>query len=238
MLRFPLCVPLLQTVALLLLLMWPHSASASKVTDLHTALSPETLDVATALTLIHSLDQHEVDIPIYGERPLLHHALNLYFMSQIPKDRSTLVDVMHALIDKHIDINAPYNSDPDVVFKTIVIRELGLAYALAGGGGLTNNSISLTQLYSVPCDPIPLSKLLLHAHSVVQTRQAQTELHGPPFTVEQVKVLLAGASLGSGAKPAAKATDLYTHSPSFVSLLEQMVAPPTSAAVGAVSGIL
>ena len=176
-------------------------ALGGKITDLHNALSPESLDVAAAARLIDTMEKYEVDIPIYGDRPLLHHALNLYFISPDPQDRAALVALMRDLIEKHIDINAPYNSDPDVVFKAVVIRELGLAHAMAGGGGLTNHSVSLTQLYSVPCDPVPLSKLLLSAHSVVQKHRAQADMlagsaarpgSSQPFSLDEVKALLSG----------------------------------------------
>mmetsp|Transcript_19810 Transcript_19810/g.33321 ORF Transcript_19810/g.33321 Transcript_19810/m.33321 type:complete len:692 (+) Transcript_19810:81-2156(+) len=197
--------------------------TAGKVTDLHTALFPESLDIEAATQLVSTLDSYDINIPIYGDRPLLHHALNLYFMHQNPHIRASLVRFMLALVDRHVDINAPYNSDPDVLFKTVVIRELGLAKALAAGGGVTNNSLSLTQLYSVPCDPIPLSKLLLHAHSVVQSRVAEAAQMGRTITVEQVQALLAGASLGAGAKAAAKAGDLAEHSSSFRGLMTQML---------------
>lgn len=187
---------------------------------MHTALSPETLDISTAIGLISTLDKYEVDIPIYGDRPLLHHAMNLYFMTQNPSERGALVKLMRSLLDKHIEINEGYHSDPDVLFKAVVIRELGLALDLAGGGGITNNSLSLTQLYSVPCDPVPLSKLLLHAMSVVQARGSGA---GVTLTAEQVQALLAGASLGAGAKAAAKAADLVAHSHSFAGLVQQML---------------
>ena len=199
------------------------SGLPSDVRLLHTALTPETLDLPSALQLVDSLETHEVNIPIYGDRPLLHHSLNLYFMSQSTSERATLVELMFALISKRVDINAPYSSDPDVVFKAVVIRELGLAHAMVGGGGLTNKSISLTQLYSVPCDPIPLSKLLLHAQTVVSKQKNQADQIGVSYTLENVKSLLAGASLGAGSKPTAKAVDLYTHSPSFEFLLGQML---------------
>jgi hypothetical protein len=206
------------------------------VAALHAALSPEQLDLPAAARLLallptptHSLTPSlapapaDLLAPIYGDRPLLHHALNLYFMRKSVQDRAALVRLMLTLVDKRVEINAPYRNDPDVVFKAVVIRELGLAYALAGGGGLTNNSMSLTQLYSVPCDPVPLSKLLLHAQSVVQAQSEQAALVGQAITVEHVEALLAGASLGAGAKAAARAADLSTHSQSFRTLMEQML---------------
>lgn len=88
---------------------------------------------------------------------------------------------------------------------------------------MTNNSLSLTQLYSVPCDPIPLSKLLLHAHSIVKTKKKEAEDAGASFGLNDVKELLASASLGAGAKPAAKTKDLDMFSKTFEKVLENML---------------
>jgi hypothetical protein len=58
---------------------------------------------------------------------------------------------------------------------------------------ILTNPMILNQLYALPCDPIPLSKLLLHAESIVDTQQQVAKQRGLPYGSDEVLALLAGA---------------------------------------------
>ena len=218
-------------LCLLLHFQFLSQGTSNRVRDLHREVSvgrEDFFNFSHTRQLLLSLSQEELNVPLFAEdgrggRPLLHHFMNLYFIRQSAEERKELVEMMLIMIQKKIDINSPYLNDPDVLFKSIVIRELALSRALVRGGGMTNNSLSLTQLYSVPCDPIPLSKLLLHAHSIVKTKKKEAEDAGASFGLNDVKELLASASLGAGAKPAAKTKDLDMFSKTFEKVLENML---------------
>lgn len=53
----------------------------------------------------------------------------------------------------------------------------------------------LNQLYSLPCDPIPLSKLLLHAESIVSRQREIAMQRGLSYGASDVVALLAGSEL-------------------------------------------
>ena len=66
--------------------------------------------------------------------PIIHHAFNLYFGSNSLDERKVLVAMLKVLIDRGVDVNAKSGQDPDIIFKAIVLREMGLAKKIASAG--------------------------------------------------------------------------------------------------------
>jgi len=189
--------------------------------------NPQNMDLIHAMTHIQDMSQEEINEPVFGDRPILHHILNLYFQSRNVRDRKTLVEIGHMLIDSGADVNAQFNNDPHVLFKAVLLREMGLAKSVAEAGSVLNSPLALQQLYSVPCDPIPLSKLLLHAGSIIEKMKESARKDGKEFTTGDVLSLLAGASLGVGAKAAVNSQELAAMSPTYSGLVEDIFTDPS-----------
>jgi hypothetical protein len=149
-------------------------------------------DISDTLSLVHYLQDDEVDAPIINGAPLIHHAFNMYYGSRDAGHRKYILRVIDALITRGSDVNVQYRNEPDVIYKAILLREMSLAKQIASAGSVLNSPMILSQLYSVPCDPIPLSKLLLHAASLVETQIKISNQSGKPYGKDQIKQLLAG----------------------------------------------
>ena len=169
---------------------------------------------------IHNLVDLAKNVPLedINDAPILHHALNLYFGSQKLEERKALASAVQVLVGRGVDVNQKYGRDPDVLFKSLVLREMGLAQQIAEAGyvlhvytcpyyliylsllwcrsrSILADPLTMNHLYALPCDPIPLSKLLLHAEVIVeQQRQAALD-RGLSYTAEDVVRLLAGATV-------------------------------------------
>ena len=95
-----------------------------------------------------------------------------------------------------------------------MLREINLAVELSKKTSYMDvDSNLLTQLYSVSCDVVPLSKMLLHAETIFLQSVAYDDLG-------KKLMLLMSANVAIEAKPPVKTADLVALSKSFKSLVE------------------
>jgi len=68
-----------------------------------------------------------VEMGILGETtPLLHHMLNLYRLLGSASVKSLLIDIMWQGLERGFDAQTPYKSDPPLIYKSIMLKELNL----------------------------------------------------------------------------------------------------------------
>jgi hypothetical protein len=183
-------------------------AAVSADLSLHRYFLDPHFDASTALSLAHDIPVEELDIPILNRRPLTHHAFNLYLSSGDVSERRKLIEIIKVLVLRGSDVNAHYEDEPDLIFKAIMLREMDLAKEIAKAGAMLNSPLIFQQLYSLPCDPIPLSKMLLHGQTILAKRGSEIKL-------EALVKFFSGASLGIGAKPAVGSAELSSMSLRF-----------------------
>jgi hypothetical protein len=185
--------------------------------SLHQSFLDTHFDVSTALARAHDIPEDELDVPILDGRPLTHHVFDLYLRSEDVSERKKLVEILKVLVLRGSDVNAHYNDQPDIIFKAIMLREMGLAKDIAEAGAMLNSPLIFQQLYSLPCDPIPLSKMLLHGQTILAKRQSAD--------LEALVKFFSGASLGIRAKPAVGSSELSSLSSGFnSSILSSIIA--------------
>ncbi|KAJ1405088.1 hypothetical protein B484DRAFT_483427 [Ochromonadaceae sp. CCMP2298] len=173
-----------------------------------------------------------------GPVPILHHLLNAYRLTNNPRNKVDLVDLMIRCLHMGVDGGAVYGGDPPLLFKSVLVRELNLTKSIAERSPEAVTAMFmdgvwakrlLSFLYAIPAESVPLVKLLLHADTIVSHR-GQDVSGG----VAGVQRMLEGASLG---KPAVRALDLALHSPAFRGIVAQLGAGglriPLLAVVGA-----
>jgi hypothetical protein len=108
------------------------SALSLTANDFHQYVSNmNSLDIKSALDVVEKLDSLELEKPIFGNRPIMHHILNLYFLRKNRKDRDGLVYLMHKLISLGINVRNFKTMDPDIMFKALFIREMSLSKEIA-----------------------------------------------------------------------------------------------------------
>lgn len=162
-----------------------------------------------------------------ADMPPLHFLLNMYFKNRDSEMRKALVLLMLKCIDAGSDVKEQFGKDPSVIFKALVMREMNLAKALAAAAAANTTSADredpllvtrslLTQLYSVPCELVPLAKLLLHANTIVSRNAKGLVGFGG---VDGIKRLISSANLGVQSKPAVKGDDLAALSGLFTDLI-------------------
>ena len=159
------------------------------------------------------------------DRNIIHHTLDLYRLSQNNAERAYLVEILGIIVDKGATIREKDDEEPDAVTKSVFIREMVLANKLvhAGQQPLSLSSSLLRLLYMIPCDAVPLAKLLLHAHTIVlNVITAKGEF---PDGEEGIKKFVNSAALQPGAKPAVKGSDLAAMSTTYSALLSRLGTP-------------
>lgn len=186
------------------------SLTASADFSLHKSFLSSPFDPQASLSLAREVPEAEVNIPILDQRPLLHHVFNLYHESRDSAQRKALVEILKALIARGADVNAPYGEDPDLIFKAVLLREMDLAKDIASAGALLNSPLILQQLYSLPCEPIPLSKMLLHGQSLLAKRHSTAA----DLQLDGLVKFYSSASL-AGAKPVVRSAELSALSPGY-----------------------
>lgn len=165
-------------------------------------------DALRSLSLAKEVPLEELNLPLFDVLPLTHHVFNLYINTPNLSERRLLIEILRVLVVRGADVNAPYRHDPDLIFKAVMLREMDLAIDIANAGAMLNSPLIFQQLYSLPCDPIPLSKLLLHGQTILSDRESVPQ-------IDELIQFYAGASLGIGSKPAVRATELSRLSESF-----------------------
>lgn len=213
-------------------------ATLNNLRIIHSSLSVQTYNPGKAkLNIMALMDKSHLNIPFLNEIPLLHQMLNLYFQSarappqQYKEIRSSLAELMLLVMKYNIDVDMGYKKDPSAFFKAMMMREIDLATAIASNSKLITKvvdasfedvsgvietllndvSTDFKQLYAVPCEAVPLTKLVLHADTLVRDKMA-TEEEVPLSWIEN---LLLSANPGPGSKPSAKVQDLFKYSRTF-----------------------
>lgn len=175
------------------------------------------LNVPAALSLLNGTSAATLcRTPLGPGVPTLHWLLNLYFRSQEQSARRGLVQVLQRCVESHsADVMESFNNDPSVLVKALLLREMSLAKTIArrAQGGLNAKAV-FAHLYALPCEAVPLSKLLLHGSTII-SKMGLDAVGG----IEGFLKLVAGASLGGQSKPAVKGGDLATLSPSYLELV-------------------
>lgn len=218
---------LLYLLALLAFLASSRQGNAEKQDPLaiwRGALRLEGLNPALAFSLLRE-DTAAVELcklPLGSEEdvPSVHYMLFLYFKSADLTARRGLVRLMTKCIEEFgADVTNSYGKDPSVLFKALLLREMSLAKVVAEASGNQTDGLqlitrsALSQLYSVPCEVVPLSKLLLHASTIIG-KSSLSKVGG----LDGLKHLIAGASLGGQNKPAVRGGDL-SMAPSYHEIL-------------------
>lgn len=175
------------------------------VRTLHLCISkPQQLDLQCAMDAAMEMSSDQLNAPIFGNRPLLHHVLNLYMISTDPQSKQSILALAQLLLDRGTSPNTRYDNDPDVTTKALIVRELGLAKALADAGALLTLPVQLHTLFSLACNPTPVAKMLLQADTILRKAGPQGDL--------DAEKLLDGASLHSSAAPPLRSRDLFNFS--------------------------
>lgn len=173
--------------------------------------------------------------------PPLVQLMNLYMLSKNPYERRALVDLTIRCLPFTAkgSIAQSFKSDPPLMFKSIMLREMNLSKAFIEHEPAQTVEIIKTQslwvakalasLYSVPSEAVPLTKLLLHADTMIRQKPNRQDDFGG---LGGIKELLAKAALPTNAKPAVRAADLELFSPTYERFLthlggEVAVATPT-----------
>jgi hypothetical protein len=183
--------------------------------------SHETLDTARALELIEafSYDPSYLNLSIQG-KPLLHQLLNLYWTSRELTVKNALVDVMLASIHGGANVDSNVKGEPDLLTKAFMTRELRVAGAIINSTktSVSNDANRLWDLYSMNCNPTPLTKLLLHVHTRAHAGPVKQDANK---TQTLLRNLLLSAYL-DGQSPVIKNRDLQTLSGAYNRLIERL----------------
>lgn len=172
--------------------------------------------------------QKDQQVPL---QPLLHLLFNFHMLSKQPAEKAVILEVIELGIAKGLDVSAPFRDEPPLYFKALVAREFRLLRSIlfAGKRAFANQVIARNHwlvlfmdiLYAVPCEVVPLSKLLLYVEKLVHTQQ-HLPADSDPSTFNRTEMavkLLGSASLG---KPSVKAAELLQLSPLFRQLVQQI----------------
>lgn len=169
----------------------PREEGARALAKLEAALVPTAttnLDLAKALTIVRRtvFPSDTLAALSFGGVPLLHYVYNLLprIQAQQPALAPAVMDLVHALLDAGADpaVRHP-GGEPSLLFKSIVSRELNVTRRLLASrvGPQPGDQLWLLRLVSVPCDPVPFSKLLLHADTALRSPKVVYSLPKPPF---------------------------------------------------------
>jgi hypothetical protein len=136
---------------------------------LQNTLSSRTLNTTLALEVLARFNSSRLlQSPINGMN-MLHHTFDLYMLSRESQQRKQLIEIASLMIGKGVDVTAVHPGHPDLLSKSIIIRNMQLAKKLAEHGApAETNSALLRLMYAVPCDIVPLAKLLLHADTITR----------------------------------------------------------------------
>jgi hypothetical protein len=119
-------------------------------------------------------------------------------------------------IDKGANVSAPLRQDPSVLYKSLILREMSLSSKISNVCKEDELDARLfNQLFSVACESIPLSKMLLHADNIFRGGEGK-------YSYEDKLKLIGSAHVAVQAKPPVKSTDLILLSETFKSVLNSL----------------
>lgn len=212
-----------------------NSIGANSINLLNTSLSIEILhDISSDINILKSYLYLPIKSGIY-DVPILHHLLNLYFKSQNPVIRRGLIDLMIEIINieninKHLFDSIKslsddsFNNDPSILFKTLLLREMKLSFSAINSSSLLGidivDSKIWNQLYSIPCEPVPIAKLLLYADKI--SRNNYDIENDIEIDIKAMKDLISNSYL-HGQKPSVNGRDLLYLSPHYKDIIKSLV---------------
>jgi hypothetical protein len=212
-----------------------NSIGANSINLLNTSFSIEILhDISSDINILKSYLYLPIKSGIY-ELPILHHLLNHYFKSQNPVIRRGLIDLMIEIINiensnKHLfdssrslsDDN--FNNDPSILFKTLLLREMRLSYLVINSSSLLGvdivDSKIWNQLYSIPCEPVPIAKLLLYADKISRNKYHIDNVIEKD--IKEMKDLISNSYL-HGQKPSVNGRDLLHISSRYEDIIKSLI---------------
>ena len=177
-------------------------------------------DVSMAYSGVINLNDTEMyNRPING-RNLLHHTIDIYMQNTNHTEREMLVTIMMVMVEKGARVAIDKEEEPDILVKSLAIREMYMATQFAQYGLPRQVKSGLLRLlYSVPCDAVPLAKLLLHAHSIIKNLpKGRKSLGGK----EGVKNFVNNAKLPIGSKASVRGSDMSMLSKTYNNLLSKL----------------
>jgi 2-polyprenyl-3-methyl-5-hydroxy-6-metoxy-1,4-benzoquinol methylase len=161
------------------------------------------MDLGKIRQLVNNLqDGAELAISV-GGKPLIHHLMNTYWISRDVQTKTSVCDLVLLCIEKGMVVDAPAQGEPDALHKALLMREMRLAREVVRASRkLQIDAVKLYELYSVPCNPTPSAKLLLHADTINQKMNK-----GQKQDLDAFKKLLFGAHR-EGQRPVVQAREL------------------------------
>lgn len=189
------------------------SDSIVALQQLHECVAePSRLDLMCAFSALEELDDAYINAPIGGQTPILHHLMNMYVLSMDHGARHGIKELMLELLRRGADVND--GGPPHIITKAVMMRELILAREMGHAGAIVTNVEEFTSLFSIPCNPSSVAKMLLHADTLLRDRGLKQHM--------TASELLVSASLHPGAAPALRSVDLEWGSPTFRRLLGEV----------------
>ena len=196
----------------------------SSLSDPASFIGSESIQLALLLD-----DPRFFRIPIRG-KPLLHQILNIYWLSRDNKVKQSIVDLLLICIRKGADPDEIAIGEPDALTKSILIRELRVAAALTAHSEspVYADGKKYWELFSLTCNPTPLTKLLLHANTIAYRQYMQSHGHQQVTTTtvsseleKGLRQLLSSAFL-DGQSPVVKIQDLDAISTSYHAMIARI----------------
>lgn len=195
-------------------------------------LSPKSVNItlarnilSTASTLPASTLRQLLRAPIKMETlpsiPLLHHCLNVYVRLEnkwnVKRDLASLVET---LVSMGADVNQKFGNDPPLLFKALKLRELRLSRTIANAGAIDDSTgVALRETLTVPCEPVPLAKLLLATSTFANKIAAK---RGQAMDSKALLATIAGANL-HGQKASVGGLDLQHLSSTYLNIFDRIV---------------
>lgn len=192
--------------------------------------NPNALQLHDAIQLAKRFPVEVLDDVVINNSPLLHHLFNLYMMIQHNEIRRVLMEIVQLCAARGVNTNPQHTKDPDILFKSIFIREISVANKVAlKASNAQITAAALSRLYMLLADPVPVAKMLL----MLDTR-IRNAPKGDVFSfgnLVALKKLIAGATLPASSKFAVKGVEYLTWSEHFNHMLPTLGDPSKASVI-------
>jgi hypothetical protein len=161
--------------------------------------SPRSIDIHEMTDILSSLSPASINTKVSG-KSIVHQLLNLYWT--IPDEflQKKIVDWLLLMLNRGADASLNVSGEPDALTKSLLIRELQLATAVVNSSvSIVVDAPKLKELYMLSCNPTPLTKMLLHAHSILHSK-LPADKRKNSSNEELLQDLIAGATLRDQSK--------------------------------------
>lgn len=177
-------------------------------------------------------DPRILAVPI-GGKSVVHQLLNLYWTTSDREIKASLVDTLLTCINLGAPVDRGTEGEPGALLKSLLIREMSVALAIASASSDVIKNVDgsvLKELYSIPCNPTPITKLLLHAQSIsahARSSSSRVDENTKEKDLSDLRELLLGARL-DGQSPVVSTMHLGNYSTTFNTVLARLAAQPPS----------